>query len=74
MILQLYHTWVEPEVYNEVTYAKCAEPYAWPLSRFIPRLKRNAVIAQLKATQWHSKTFEEVWGWMLRLLLCIISR
>ena len=31
---QLYHTWVEPEVYNGVTYAKCAEPYAWPLSRF----------------------------------------
>ncbi|KAF4523780.1 hypothetical protein B566_EDAN009012 [Ephemera danica] len=59
---ELYLSWVEPLLLQEVTQPRYGSVFPWPLNNILTYLKRRAVVSKLKALQWANKTPNEVYG------------
>lgn len=58
---ELYLTFVDEIVWNEVTKTRCGSSFSWPLSVIIPRMKRQQYWKILKANGWAIKTRHQIW-------------
>lgn len=58
----LYFTWVDHEIYNQVTYQRYSQPYKWPLSYFLTSSKKSKILEYLKAKEWLHKNTDEVYA------------
>merc|ERR1711963_447943 len=57
---EMYMAWVNKDIANEVTKPRygCSQP--WPLRWLLPYGKQHEITQRLKATDWLSKTTDEV--------------
>ncbi|KAI0230566.1 Metaxin-2 [Lamellibrachia satsuma] len=57
---ELYFTWCEKIIRNEVTKSRYGSLYCWPLNILLPLKKQYEVNRMLTSIGWAKKTFDEV--------------
>lgn len=57
----LYFSWLDKDVYNNITRFRVGSVYNFPLTHLVPWYQRRRVSAQLKTLNWGERTSEEVY-------------
>ncbi|XP_064644624.1 metaxin-2-like [Lineus longissimus] len=57
---ELYITWYDPTIADEITKPRFGSPYPWPLNRIIPWISQRSELQKLKTLGWAEKPFDQV--------------
>jgi len=70
----LYFTWLDDQVYNDITRHRVGSVYNFPLKYLLPWSLRRKVLSQLTALKWGERQPEEVYREVETCLLALSER
>jgi len=70
----LYFTWLDNDIYTNLTRHRVGSPYNFPLKSLVPWVSRRKATAQLKGLKWAERKPDEVYKEVETCLIALSER